>query len=164
MAQSKRPVVTYSDDDSYEDEESQPLVIDNGGAMMRIGFGGDDAPRAVFPTIIGRKRHDPSIFYGHMRPESPFVGDEAQSKRQNLNIKRPMFYGHIDTWDAMEHIWHHSFYNELRVCPEEHSVLLTEKALDSNLSRQKITQIMFETFIVHSLYIAYDHVLSLYSH
>eukprot|EP01083_Nonionella_stella_P276523 939608_1 len=158
-----------SDDEGYENEEPQPLVIDNGGAMMRIGFGGDDAPcpRAVFPTIVGEQRthhEETHTYYGYVPPEPTFVGDEAQSKRQNLYIRRPIYYGHIHNWDVMEQIWHHSFYNELRVCPEEHSVLLTEKALDSNLSRQKITQIMFETFIVHSLYIAYDHVLSLYSH
>jgi actin-related protein len=38
-------------------EETQALVIDNGTAMMKGGFAGDDAPRAVFPTIVKRPRH-----------------------------------------------------------------------------------------------------------
>jgi hypothetical protein len=25
--------------------------------MIKAGFGGDDAPRAVFPSIVGRPRH-----------------------------------------------------------------------------------------------------------
>ena len=42
---------------SDEDDEVTPLVIDNGSGMVKGGFGGDDAPRAVFPSIVGRPRH-----------------------------------------------------------------------------------------------------------
>ena len=37
--------------------EIQALVIDNGSYMCKAGFAGDDAPRAVFPSIVGRYRH-----------------------------------------------------------------------------------------------------------
>ena len=39
------------------DIEFQALVIDNGSGMSKAGFAGDDAPRAVFPSIVGRPRH-----------------------------------------------------------------------------------------------------------
>ena len=43
-----------SADESESEDGVQPIVIDNGSGMMKAGFSGDDAPRAVFPSIIGR--------------------------------------------------------------------------------------------------------------
>ena len=31
---------------------TNPLVIDNGTGVLKAGFAGDDAPMAVFPTVI----------------------------------------------------------------------------------------------------------------
>ena len=39
------------------DDDIQALVIDNGHGMCKAGFAGDDAPRAVFPSVVGTLRH-----------------------------------------------------------------------------------------------------------
>ena len=44
------------------DEDTAALVVDNGSGMCKAGFAGDDAPRAVFPSIVGRPRHQVKIF------------------------------------------------------------------------------------------------------
>jgi hypothetical protein len=43
------------------DDDVAALVIDNGSGMCKAGFAGDDAPRAVFPSIVGRPRHQVSL-------------------------------------------------------------------------------------------------------
>ncbi len=140
-------------------EEETGLVIDNGSGMMKAGFAGDDAPRAVFPTIVGRPRHQ-GVMVGRRRG---YVGDEPKPKRGVLSLKHPIERGIVTNWDDMEKVWHHTFYNELRVAPEEHAMLHTEPPLNPKANREKMTQIMFETFNCPKFYVVIHGVLALYA-
>ncbi|KAF9353231.1 Actin, aortic smooth muscle [Mortierella sp. AD094] len=135
-------------------EEFPAVVIDNGSGWMRAGLANNEAPRTVFPNVLGRLRHYSSASY---------IGHEAVLRRGILTLKYPIEGGIITNWDTMENIWLETFYNELRVSPEEHSVLLTETPLTPRVNREKMTQSMFETFCVPAIYVSNTAVLSMYA-
>ena len=143
------------------DNNSNPVVIENGSRYTKAGFAGDDAPRAVFPSIVGRVRFQ-FIMVGTSWPDA-YVGDEAQSKRGILAIECPIEHGIITNWDDIEKIWHHTFFKELCVDPKEHPILQIDAPLNPKVNRGKITQILFETFGSPAVYLSVGQVLSLYS-
>jgi actin beta/gamma 1 len=95
--------------------------------------------------------------------KSEYIGDEAQKMRGVLNLSYPIESGIVTNWDDMEKVWEYCFSNELRVDPSEHKVLLTEAPRNPKANREKMTQLMFETFQIQGLYVAIQAVLSLYS-
>ena len=70
-------------------------------------------------------------------------------------LPRPLIHhGFVANWNDMEKILHHTFYNELRVTPEENPVLLTEVPLNPKANRERRMQVMFDVENVHAMYMA----------
>lgn len=137
------------------------VVIDNGSGRCKTGIAGEDAPKAVFPAVIGVPKQKGIMVGSGTKDE--YVGDAAMARRGVLIIKYPLEHGIVTNWDDMEKIWHHAFFSELRVDPQEHPVLLTEAPLNPKANRERMTQILFESFSIPAFYVAIQAVLSLYA-
>ncbi|CAD8167903.1 unnamed protein product [Paramecium pentaurelia] len=143
------------------DYKKPAVVIDNGQAYCKAGIAGDDTPKCCFPAIVGRSKDQGNL--KGMDKEIAYVGDEAWAKQDVLELNYPIDKGIVNNQDDMEKVWHHAFFNELRVIPEDHPVLLTEAPMNPKENREKLIQILFEKFNVPSSYIAIQAVLSLYA-
>lgn len=148
-------------DSSFEDIPA--IVIDTGSFMCRGGFAGDDAPRSVFQNVIGRTRDMYEDWMSGLYGREAFIGDEVQNRRDVLALNYPVRHGIVTNWDDMEKIWHHIFQKELHVDSENHPVLLTEAPLNPKSNREKMIEIMFESFNTPAFHVTLPAVLSMYA-
>lgn len=70
-----------------------------------------------------------------------YVGDEAQDKRELLNLSYPQEHGIIVNWEDMQRVWNHAFFTELRVSPEQQPILISESPLNPKGNREKMAQV-----------------------
>jgi actin-related protein len=153
---------------AMSDEEKPAIIMDNGPGMMKCGLSGTDAPTVTFASCVGYPKTKAMMTGG---TKEYYVGEEAQQKRGILLLKFPLEHGVITNWDDMEKIWSHTFDNELRVVvgaddeedEDVSGVLLTEAPMNPRENRERMTQIMFETFNARRFYVAIQAVLSLYA-
>lgn len=151
----------YHNHNDNSTEENPALVIDNGSGMVKAGFSGEEAPCVVFPSIIGKPKYSRSM--KHLdKGKDIYVGSDAYAKRGVLKLSYPIEHGIVSNWDDMTRIWEHTF-EQLRVDQEDRNVLLTEAPRNPTRNREKMAEIMFETFGVGGIYISIQGVLSLYA-
>lgn len=90
------------------------------------------------------------------------IGESAWATRSVVDVRYPVKHGVVTNWDDMEQILHYIFNDELRISPKDLRVLLTEPSLNPKINREKLVEIMFETFGASGVHIANQALLSLY--
>ncbi|RCI12446.1 hypothetical protein L249_1140 [Ophiocordyceps polyrhachis-furcata BCC 54312] len=139
-----------------------PIVLDNGSGTIRAGFAGEDVPKCVFPSWVGRVKYL-RVLAGALEDDVLIGKDAAAEHRGLLKIRYPLEHGIVTDWDDMERIWEHVYSDALKTLSEEHPVLLTEPPLNPRSNRDTAAQILFETFNVPALHTSIQAVLSLYA-
>ena len=153
-------------------ENMVPVVIDNGTGYIKAGFACDPAPQVVLPALVGLPKYTEVILddgnnasseIDGLRGKSKYLCREAQSRRGVLSLSYPIHHGIVQDWDSMEEIWTQLYTEELGASSEDHPVILTDPPMNPKKNREKMAEIMFETFQVPAFYVKVQAVLSLLS-
>ncbi|XP_052892506.1 uncharacterized protein LOC128300474 [Anopheles moucheti] len=129
------------------------IIIDNGSHTLKVGFTGDDDPTGIFRNLV-------HLSEGADGSKVRTVGGVAPN--ENGRIISPLQRGVPCDWDAMESVWEYTFKDVLKVAPEDHRVLLTDRPLSARANREKVAQIMFEKFSTPATYVSMQSTLALY--
>ena len=162
-----------------EIENQNVIIIDPGSHTIKAGFSSEKTPKLSFPSVIGRTRFN-GVKVG-IDQKRNYVGYEYIKRRGILYRHRPVIEGlfherknyenkvSVHDSDAgshsldMEEICQHIFYEQLRVDPGAHHLLLIESMFNKKAQRELLTQIMFETYFSPAVYLGLQSVLSLYA-
>ena len=153
---------------SMSDLYNQPVVIDNGSGNIKAGFAGEDKPRAFSNSIVGTPKYQkimPGTIVGSEEAtgNDSFLGNKAQEYRGLLRLSYPIQHGVVENWHQMEMLWNHIYQQELHTNAEDHPLLITEAPLNPRSNRDRMCQVLFETFNVPCLYLSLQAILSLYA-
>lgn len=139
------------------------IVIDNGSGYIKAGWSGEDSPRVVVPSIVGKVTPpEPG------KPTTSVFGNSLNLKNPasafSFPIERGVLKDNKKDLEDMKDLWYHILRNELNQQDLSNTnVLITDAILNSRDNKTLIAQIFFENFGVNSLGIMPAPVLSLFA-
>ncbi|XP_010071347.1 PREDICTED: actin-related protein 2-like, partial [Pterocles gutturalis] len=132
--------------------------------FVKCGYAGSNFPEHIFPALVGRPIIRSTAKVGNIEIKDLMVGDEASELRSMLEVNYPMENGIVRNWDDMKHLWDYTFGPEkLNIDTKNCKILLTEPPMNPTKNREKIVEVMFETYQFSGVYVAIQAVLTLYA-
>ncbi|KAG9508543.1 Actin-like protein 6A, partial [Fragariocoptes setiger] len=141
----------------YGGDEVGAIVLDIGHSSVRVGFAGEDTPKADIPSLIGyTDSEDDGKKY--------FIDTTAISvPRSGMELTSFLQDGMIDDWDLFEQMLDHIFKNQIRSESEQHPVLMSEASWNHRAKREKITELMFEKYKVPAFFLVKNAILAAFA-
>ncbi|KNC79705.1 hypothetical protein SARC_07899, partial [Sphaeroforma arctica JP610] len=155
----------------YGGEETGAVVFEVGAYETKAGIAGEDLPSCMFSSSSG---YLPAAAVDGMdtdvaddakptKKRSPYyIGHQNNVYREDMTIKCPVEDGVIVDWDLYEAHLHYAM-SELSCNPEEHPILVGDEAWSSREQREKLTEIMFETYKTPAYFLGKKPVLSAFA-
>jgi len=150
--------------------DDRPIVLDQGTGFTKCGFAGQNFPEHTFQSIVGRpilrteERGGAAGATGLPTDLGDIVvGDLASQYRTLLQISQPVEHGIIKNWEDMMELWNYTFFDKLKTDTRGKKILLTEPPMNPLKNRERMCQIMFESYGFQGVYVAIQAVLTLYA-
>ena len=151
----------------YGGDEVGAIVLDVGGYSTRVGYAGEDSPKADLPTIIGiapSKSEDDFMDTSNVDKLDYVVGTNyITAVREGLELQSPIYDGLIDNWDLFEHLLDYVYKKVIKSEREYHPLMMTEPAWNTKVKRAQLTELMFEKYQIPAFYLAKNAVLSTFA-
>ncbi|EFC44097.1 hypothetical protein NAEGRDRAFT_33847 [Naegleria gruberi] len=122
-------------------------VIDNGGYYCRIGRSGEDDCEYKCRSIVSLDDHQVVVGSDHGNDD---------------NYVSPMERGIVLDWERMETVWNHA-YQAVSCNPSDSAVLLTETILNPKSNRERMVEVLFESFQVPYTQFVWEGLLNIYA-
>ncbi|KAI4350889.1 hypothetical protein L6164_005295 [Bauhinia variegata] len=155
----------------YGGDEVSAIVVDLGSHTCKAGYAGEDAPKAVFPSVVGAIDHmdidEPDNTEKNSESEKTngkrklYVGSQSLGyRRDHMEVLSPLKDGVVVDWDIVDNIWDHAFRECLLIDPKEHPMLLAEPSSSTQQQRERTAELIFEKYKVPALFLAKNAVLT----
>ncbi|KAL1293245.1 hypothetical protein AAHE18_19G058900 [Arachis hypogaea] len=162
----------------YGGDEVSAIVIDLGSHTCKAGYAGEDAPKAVFPSVVGaidqmdideaengeKNSESTADAKNNDKPKGKrklYVGSQSLGyRRDHMEVVSPLKDGIVADWDIVDNIWDHAFRECLLIDPKEHPMLLAEPSSNTQQQRERAAELMFEKYKAPALFLAKNAVLT----
>jgi len=141
----------------------KPLVCDNGTGYVKVGFSGENFPRFIFPSIVGRPMMRADEDFKNVELKDVMVGDEAEKYRAMLECSYPVSEGIVKNWEDMKHLYNYTFFEKMAIDPKDHAILLTEPPMNPLQNQKEMLKTMFEYYGFQKAKVQVQAMLVLYA-
>jgi len=139
------------------------VVCDNGTGFVKCGYGGDNFPQYIFPSMIGRPLMRYEEEFKDIELKDVMVGDECAKYRAMLETSYPVENGIVKDWAGMKHLYDYTFFERMKIEPKNHKILLTEPPLNPRENQAKMLGAMFEMYGFQAAKVNIQAMLVLYA-
>lgn len=154
----------------YGGDEVGALVFDPGHYSLRVGYAGEDSPKAEIPAYVGTSpadaapdAMDTATDGAKMKKKYHIDTTSLNFPKQNMEISTYMKDGMIADWEMFEQVLDYSYKKIIQSQSEYHPVLFSEAPWNKKDRREQLCELMFEKYNVPAFFLVKNAVLSAFA-